>query len=214
MTLTIRGMRMRHPFQTSLLAALGLTVALATPSSAQDAAPPPPAPAQPMGPPTAVVVSGPDVGAKAPDFTAPWAGKDGIGASGDDFSLKALKGQVVVLAFYPRDFTSGCTAEMRTFADRYDTMFAGAVLVGISTDSLETHVRFAQSLGLPFRLLSDPRQRVAGKYGAKGSEGYNRRVVYVIGKDGRVTWREMQFVATDPKGYDRLQAAIAAAKGS
>jgi len=166
------------------------------------------------GPSVAIVVSGPEVGAKAPDFSAPWADKDGIGPSGDDFSLGALKGQVVVLAFYPRDFTSGCTAEMRTFADRYEGMFEGAVLVGLSTDSLESHVRFAQSLGLPFRLLSDPKQKVAAKYGAKGSEGYMRRVVYVIGKDGKVAWRELQFVATDPKGYDRLQAAIATARAA
>jgi peroxiredoxin Q/BCP len=166
-----------------------------------------------MGPPTAIVVSGPEVGVAAPDFTAPWADKAGIGPGEEPFSLKALKGQVVVLAFYPRDFTSGCTAEMRTFADRYDTMFSGAVLVGISVDSLETHVRFAESLGLPFKLLSDPKQRIAAKYGAKG-DGSTRRVVYVIGKDGKVAWREMQFNATDPKGYDRLQAAIAAARGT
>ena len=182
-------------------------LAAASPALAQD-----PAPA-PMGPATAIVVSGPEVGFAAPDFTASWADKAGVGSGEDPFSLKALKGQVVVLAFYPRDFTSGCTAEMRTFADRYDTMFSGAVLVGISVDSLETHVRFAESLGLPFKLLSDPKLRIAAKYGAKG-DGSARRVVYVIGKDGKVAWREMQFNATDPKGYDRLQAAIASARGT
>lgn len=203
---------MRRSLFLSTIAPLGLAAALVAPAAAQDAAPPA-APAA-KGPPTAIIVSGPEVGTKAPDFSAPWADKDGIGAADAEFALKAHQGQVVVLAFYPKDFTSGCTAEMRTFADRYATMFAGAVVVGISADSLESHVRFAQSLGLPFQLLSDPRQRVAAKYGAKGSEGYSRRVVYVIGKDGKVAWREMQFVATDPKGYDRLQAAIAAAVAS
>jgi peroxiredoxin Q/BCP len=183
-------------------------VAAVSPAAAQDSAP------VAKGPPTAIVVSGPEAGMKAPDFSAPWADKAGIGSGEEPFSLAKLKGQVVVLAFYPRDFTSGCTAEMRTFADRYDALFGDAVVVGISTDSLETHVRFAESLGLPFKLLSDPRQRIAAKYGAKGSEGYNRRVVYVIGKNGKVAWREMQFNATDPKGYDRLQAAIAAARGT
>jgi peroxiredoxin Q/BCP len=172
------------------------------------------APAPALGPPTAIVVTGPELGAKAPDFSLPWADRQGIGPDSEPFNLAALKGQVVVLAFYPRDFTSGCTAEMRTFADRYDALIGTAVLVGISTDSLESHVRFAESLGLPFKLLSDPDQRVSAKYGAKGSEGFNRRVVYVIGKDGRAAWRDMQFVATDPKGYDRLQAAIAAAQGA
>jgi peroxiredoxin Q/BCP len=192
------------------LAALVLAVALAPVAAAQDtpAAPPP----APMGPPTAIVVSGPEVGMKAPDFTSPWADKNGVGAADTDFSLKALTGQVVVLAFYPADFTSGCTAEMRTFTNRYDSLIGDAVLVGISTDSLGSHVRFAQSLGMPFKLLSDPKQRIAAKYGAKGSEGYNRRVVYVIGRDGKVAWREMQFGATDPKAYDRLQAAIASAR--
>lgn len=187
-----------------------LLMALGTPRQlpAQDSA----APAK--GPPTAVVVSGPEPGRDAPEFTAPWADKNGIGPSGEEFSLEALKGRVVVLAFYPRDFTSGCTAEMRTFADQYETLIGDAVLVGISVDSLETHVRFAQSLGLPFKLLSDPRQRIAAKYGAKGSEGYMRRVVYVIGKDGKVAWREMRFGATDPKAYSRLQAAIADARGA
>lgn len=190
------------------LLSLPLALGAAPPLSAQDSA------AAPKGPPTAMVVSGPEPGRKAPDFTLPWADKDGIGTSDDAFSLGAFKGRVVVLAFYPRDFTSGCTAEMRTFTDQFESLIGDAVLVGISVDSLETHVRFAQSLGLPFKLLSDPRQRIAAKYGANGPEGTMRRVVYVIGKDGKVAWREMRFGATDPKAYSRLQAAIADARGA
>jgi thioredoxin-dependent peroxiredoxin len=189
-------------------AALAVSALLATSAAAQNPA------AAPSGPPTAIVVSGPEQGMKAPDFSLPWADKSGVGPDGAEFSLAANKGQVVVLAFYPQDFTPGCTAEMQAFADRYQALFGSAVVVGISTNDLETHVRFAQSLGLPFRLLSDPQQRVSDKYGAKGSGGYNRRVVYVIGKNGKVSWREMQFVATDPKAYDRLQAAIAAAEAA
>jgi len=191
------------PFALALL----IVAAVAGPLAAQDTA------SAKLGPATAIMVTGPEPGMKAVDFSLPWADRNGIGPAEDPFSLGALKGQVVVLAFYPQDFTSGCTAEMRTFADKYDAMFTGAVLVGLSIDSLETHVRFAESLGLPFKLLSDPRQRVAAKYGAKGSGTQMRRVVYVIGKDGKVAWREMQFNATDPKGYDRLQQAIATARG-
>jgi len=190
---------------TGLLLLVSLLAA--GPLAAQDSS------AASLGPATAIIVTGPEPGMKAVDFSLPWADKNGIGPADDPFSLAALKGQVVVLAFYPQDFTSGCTAEMRTFADTYDGMFAGAVVVGISIDSLETHVRFAESLGLPFKLLSDPKQRVAAKYGAKGSGAQMRRVMYVIGKDGKVAWREMQFNATDPKGYDRLQKAIATARG-
>ncbi|TFG45878.1 MAG: peroxiredoxin [Gemmatimonadales bacterium] len=191
----------------SLALSLLIALAAAGPMVAQDSA------AATVGAATAILVTGPEPGMKAIDFTLPWADKAGLGPADDPFSLIALKGQVVVLAFYPRDFTSGCTAEMRTFADKYDLMFTGTVLVGISIDSLETHVRFAESLGLPFKLLSDPKQRLAAKYGAKGSQGSMRRVVYVIGKDGKVAWRDMQFNATDPKGYDRLYGAIAEARG-
>jgi len=199
---------MKNVVARSGAVALALSAALGSAAGAQGGAPPA------SGPPTAIVVSGPEEGVKAPDFSLPWADKNGVGPDGAEFSLASAKGQVVVLAFYPQDFTSGCTTEMQTFADRYDSLFHGAVVVGISTNDLDTHVRFALSLGLPFRLLSDPKQRVAAKYGAKGSEGYDRRVVYVIGKDGKVAWREMQFVATDPKAYDRLQAAIRAAEGA
>ena len=191
----------------ALRSALTLSIFLAPALAAQDTT------KTPLGPSTAIVISGPATGMEAPDFSAPWADRNGIGSGDDTWSLAAQKGQVVVLAFYPRDFTSGCTAEMRTFTDRYQTLIGDAVLVGISTDSLETHVRWAERLGLPFKLLSDPKQRVSAKYGAKGSEGSNRRVVYVIGRDGKVAWREMQFTATDPKAYDRLQDAITAARG-
>jgi peroxiredoxin len=82
------------------------------------------------------------------------------------------------------------------------------VLVGISTDSVETHKRFAASLGLPFRLLSDPDQRVSKQYASKDPEGYNRRTVYVVGPDGRVKFRNLQFNALDPNDYDELRDAI------
>jgi thioredoxin-dependent peroxiredoxin len=115
----------------------------------------------------------------------------------------------VVVAFYPRDFTSGCTAEMRTFAEQYDSLFGPDVtVVGISTDSLATHSRFAASLNLPFRLLSDPRQEVARRYAANDRSGYLRRVVYVIGPDGKVRYRNLRFNALDPKHYADLAAAV------
>ena len=100
-------------------------------------------------------------------------------------------------------------AEMRTFAEQYDSLFGPDVtVVGISTDSLATHTRFAASLNLPFRLLSDPQQQVAGRYAAKDRSGYMRRVVYVIGPDGKVRYRNMRFNALDPKHYADLAAAV------
>jgi peroxiredoxin Q/BCP len=168
----------------------------------------------PKGPPTAVVVGGPEVGRKAPDFTLPWAGRDGIGPAESPYQLWRDRGKTVVIAFYPRDFTSGCTAEMRTFTDQYASLFGSdVVVVGISADSLSTHSRFAASLGLPFRLLSDPDQTVARKYGSRDNSGFPRRTVFVVGPDGRVAYRNMKFNALDPNHYAELGSAVRAARG-
>ena len=157
--------------------------------------------------PSAFAISGPDPGEEAPDFALPWASRDAIGEQ--LYSLGRDRGRVVVLAFYPRDFTKGCTAQMRTFAEQYDSLFGpDVVLVGISTDSVETHKRWAASLNLPFRLLSDPEQRVSKLYASKDPEGYNRRTVYVVGPDGRVKFRNLRFNALDPKDYSELRAAV------
>ena len=196
---------MRMP-KYSLLAVAG-ALAVAAPLAAQEQQPA-------RRTPTAVVVSGPDAGQRAPDFRLPWASKDSIGLVDDDFILRNLRGRTVVLAFYPADFTTGCTAEMKAFTDRYTELFGegeDVVVVGISADSLETHQRFAESLGLPFKLLSDPEQRVARMYGSKG-ESRPRRTVFVIGPDGEVRYRDMRFGALDPRSYDALKKAVQASR--
>ena len=164
------------------------------------------------GQPVATVVSAPDRGDRAPDFSLPWASRDTLG--GDQwFSLSAQRGRVVVLAFYPKDFTKGCTAEMQTFADQYQELFGeDVVLVGISADSLDTHQRFAASLNLPFRLLSDTDQSVSRRYGSADRDGYNRRTVFVIDAAGKVTYVDLRFGALDPKAYARLKDAVQAAR--
>ena len=164
------------------------------------------------GSPTAVVISGPEVGREAPDFSLPWAGKDGPG--GDQwFSLSGQRGKVVVLAFYPKDFTRGCTAEMKAFSEQYADLFgAGVVLAGINTDSLETHVRFAASLDLPFTLLSDLDQGVSKQYGSADPSGYVRRTVYVIDPEGVVVYRDLQFGPLNAQSYSDLKAAVQAAR--
>lgn len=170
-------------------------------------------PASRTSQPVARIVSGPGTGDVAPNFRLPWAAADSIGSMSDDFILQKHLGEVVVVAFYPKDFTSGCTAEMKAFAERFEELFGNAVVVGVSADSLETHQRFAASLDLPFRLLSDPNQRVARLYGSNG-ENYPRRTVFVINREGRVTYRDMRFGALDATAYDKLKAAVqAAAKG-
>lgn len=161
-----------------------------------------------IGRPAAVLVSGPREGDRAPDFSLPWASADTAGGEAW-FSLSLSRGKVVVLAFYPKDFTPGCTAEMKTFTEQYTDLFGpDVVVVGISADSLTTHQRFARSLSLPFRLLSDPDQKVSGTYGSADKNGYNRRTVYVIDPKGRVAYADLRFGALDPKAYASLKSAV------
>lgn len=164
--------------------------------------------------PTAVLVGGPREGTKAPDFSLPWATKETVGTADAPYELWRDRGKTVVLAFYPADFTKGCTAELQTFADQYDTLFGSDVVVlGVSSDSLESHKRFAASLDLPFRLLSDPDLKVARNYASNGDAGRAKRTVFVIGPDGRVRYRNMKFNPLDPKDYSALGSAVQAARG-
>ena len=89
------------------------------------------------------------VGSKAPDFSLP----DGNGGT---VSLKQLKGKTVILYFYPKDNTSGCTKEACDFRDSIPVISKkGGVVVGVSTDSVSSHKKFADKFGLPFPLASD-----------------------------------------------------------
>jgi peroxiredoxin len=162
----------------------------------------------------AIVVGGPREGVMAPDFSLGWANRDTVGSAEAPYELWRDRGKTVVIAFYPADFTKGCTAQMQSFGDQYATLFGSDVVVlGVSTDSVSTHRRFAASLDLPFRLLSDPDQKIARKYGSSGDGGRTRRTVFVVGPDGRVTYRNLQFNALDPKDYADLGSAVQAARG-
>ena len=164
--------------------------------------------------PQVFLAGGPDEGREAPDFSLPWANKDTTGTDGDAYALWRDRGKVVVIAFYPRDFTRTDSIQLTTFRNQYDDLFGpDAVVVAVSSDPLDTHQRFAAQLGIAFRLLSDRDQTVAAKYGSKDAGGINRRTLYVIGPDGRVRWRDLRFQATDPKAYEALRRAVRAAGG-
>jgi thioredoxin-dependent peroxiredoxin len=122
------------------------------------------------------------VGQPAPDFTAPRTG-------GGEFRLSDLRGKsAVVLYFYPRDETPGCTAEACAFRDSYEIFVdAGAEVVGVSGDSVESHERFAEHHELPFVLISDRGGALRRLYGVKATLGiWPGRVTFVIDKDGIV----------------------------
>ena len=156
--------------------------------------------------------AGPDVGQLAPDFTAQWA--DGSGARSTPVSLSALRGKVVVVAFYPKDRTSGCTAELTKFRDENAKLFGeNVVVLPVSADSIASHASWASEMKFPFALVSDPELKVADLYGSHAAgRPVASRTVYVIGKDGKVVWREMKFNALNEEAYASLATAVAKAR--
>jgi thioredoxin-dependent peroxiredoxin len=119
------------------------------------------------------------VGKPAPDFTA-------TAQDGTSVHLAALKGKRVVVYFYPKDETPGCTKEACSFRDTWqDIAKTGAVLIGISADSGDSHKAFAAHYKLPFLLVSDPEGKIGVAYGVPFS-GYHQRQTFVVGADGNV----------------------------
>lgn len=129
----------------------------------------------------------PKIGDLAGDFRLP-------STRGKDFTLKDLRGKDVILYFYPKDDTPGCTAEACSFRDHEgDLSKAGAAILGVSTDPLESHEKFLQKHKLNFPLLSDQTADVAKMYGVwKEKDMYGRRTwgvartTFWIGPDGRI----------------------------
>ncbi len=140
-------------------------------------------------------------GKAAPLFTL----KD---ARGEKVSLKSLRGKNVVVFFYPRDNTPGCTKEACGFRDLHDDFEkADTVIVGISPDGADSHQNFIEKFNLPFTLLSDPDRKVMEKYGAYGEKMmYGKKTMGVIrssvwvGPTGRVLkhWKRVSKAADHP----------------
>ena len=120
-----------------------------------------------------------DVGAQAPDFTIDLG-------SGRSFTLSEHRGRNVVIFFYPRAFTHGCTVQARDFSDSHDDLAdADAVVIGISTDSVDRLTRFGDSVGAPYGLGSDAGGSVRRLYDVERRFGLGTsRVTYVIDADG------------------------------
>ncbi|SBW06466.1 putative peroxiredoxin bcp [uncultured Eubacteriales bacterium] len=126
-----------------------------------------------------------DVNINAPDFTLP--DKDGV-----PHSLADFKGKKVVLYFYPKDDTPGCTSQACSFAQSYDAFLdLNAVVIGVSKDSVASHQKFAEKYGLPFLLLSDPELAAIQAYDVwKEKKLYGKaymgveRSTYVISEEG------------------------------
>jgi thioredoxin-dependent peroxiredoxin len=120
------------------------------------------------------------VGQAAPDFEAPTQ-------AGTPLTLSSLRGKPVVLYFYPKAYTSGCTLETKGFADHYpEFQRAGFEVIGISVDSVATQKGFAEKCHAAFPLVADSDKAIARRYGVLGFLGVAKRVTFFLGPDGNV----------------------------
>ena len=140
-----------------------------------------------------------ETGAKAPEFSLP-------ADDGTTVTLAGLRGNNIVLYFYPKDDTSGCTTEACGFRDSWeDVQKNGAIVLGVSPDSIASHQKFKQKYRIPFPLLADTDHRVADAYGAWGEKSmYGRkyrgilRTTFLIDAEGRIA---RVFEKVRPEGH-------------
>ena len=138
-----------------------------------------------------------EVGTQAPDFTLP-------DQNGNRHSLSDYRGKKVILYFYPKDNTPGCTKQACGFAERYPQFIEkGAVVLGISKDSVASHKKFEEKYGLPFTLLSDPELVAIQAYDVwQEKKNYGKtymgvvRTTYLIDEEGKIA-----------KAFDKVKAA-------
>jgi peroxiredoxin Q/BCP len=131
------------------------------------------------------------VGSLVPDVSAP-------AQDGKTVKLRALKGKPVVLYFYPKDDTPGCTIEAKGIRDQYAELNKLAVVLGVSTDSAESHKAFADKFQLPFELLDDSNHALVTAFGVPINSGHAKRVTFVIDAAGKV---RKVFPNVNPEGH-------------
>lgn len=160
-------------------ALLGLNVACSKEEKATEAASPPSttSEAPTASPPAEKILK---AGAEAPAFSA-------VAHSGEKIALKELRGKKVVLYFYPKDNTPGCTVEAQAFRDNHETYVSrDVVVIGVSTQDNDSHRQFAEEHGLKFALIADEDRSIAKSYGVGSMLGMSKRVTFLIGPDGKI----------------------------
>jgi thioredoxin-dependent peroxiredoxin len=141
-------------------------------------------------------------GDAAPDFTL-------NGVPPGAYHLAGQRGKVVVLAFYPGDFTPVCTRQLQHYeAQRQRMVNTGAVLWAVSTDSLEQHERMAKSYALSIPLLSDEGGVVAASYGVRGMMGSAKRSIFIVDPQGLVRYRKEELLSLNYRSVDDILAAL------
>lgn len=143
-------------------------------------------------------------GSEAPEFNA-------IDSSGNEVTLSSLlQDGPLILYFYPADFTPGCTKEACSIRDMHDDILgAGLQVVGVSPQDANSHERFREQHGLPFRLLCDTEKSIVGLYEVDGPMGFGvRRATYLIGQDRRIVDAIQADIRID-RHNDFIEQAIA-----
>ncbi len=153
------------------------------------------------------------IGTPAPDFSLSFATKDSI--SRTPVKLSDFVGKrVVVVAFYPADWSTGCTKEVCTMRDNFAALDSlNAEVLAISGDYVWSHHEWAKYQGLPFRLLSDHSHAVAKLYASFNEKSlYNKRTIFVVDKRGRIVYENTAYSVADLQDFNKLKAALAAVK--
>lgn len=201
---------MKHRFKRTFIAALSLIAAI-TVAAAFSARPNFAARADAHPAFIAANAAAPEVGATAPDFRLPYATQEKIFLSpADQFALSGQRGKAVILAFYPADWSGGCTKEVCTLRDTFAELAKlNAVVLGISGDYVFSHQEWAKFHKLQFPLLSDHDHKIARMYGVYDEpSGFNKRSVFLIDKTGVIRYTNLAFKAGDKADYSSLRAEL------
>ncbi len=153
----------------------------------------------------------PNVGQQAPDFSAPASTRYGLLKA--PLKLSDLRGKTVVLAFFPRSRTKGCTVQMESYRDRYATLFSGGkgiVVVSISTDADTTQQTWARDANFPMVFVSDSAGTIGKAYGVIDEKNhYDTRVAFVLAPNGKIAYRALPFKELTETAYSELGSAVA-----
>ena len=150
----------------------------------------------------------PSIGQEAPDFTAPATG-------GRTITLSDLRGQPVVLVFYPGDATPVCTAQLGSYADDMASFAdVDAAVLAVSPQDVDSHERWEAARGepFPFPLVADPDKAIGRAYGVLGPLGFYRRSVFVVDHGGRICWAHRAMSGLTYKPVAEIVAAIHACR--
>jgi glutaredoxin-dependent peroxiredoxin len=152
----------------------------------------------------------PRVGDVAPDFNLPYATRDSVFRDSLKLSALVAAKKNVVLAFYPADWSGGCTKEVCALRDNFAALGGlNADVVGISGDYMFSHYEWAKHHNLPFRLASDHSHAVAKRYGSYNETyGYNKRTVFVVDRSGKIAYEDLAYSPRDSVSFTKLQGAL------